>query len=68
VLSVVPRVWWRLVATFLAAFVLLLAYHAVTVLVFVGLLVTADNGSGLAGLLAFLVLYMTVEWAYTYFW
>uniref|UniRef100_A0A804PRT9 Uncharacterized protein n=3 Tax=Zea mays TaxID=4577 RepID=A0A804PRT9_MAIZE len=55
VLSVVPRVWRRLAATFLAAFALLFAYHAVAVLVFVGLLVAADNGSGLAGLLAFLV-------------
>jgi hypothetical protein len=67
VLSVVPRVWRRLAATFLAAFALLFAYHVVIVLVFVGLLVAADNGSGLAGLLAFLVLYMTVEWASTYF-
>jgi hypothetical protein len=55
VLSVVPRVWRRLAATFLAAFVLLFAYHVVAVLVFVGLLVAADNGSALAGLLAFLV-------------
>ncbi|ONM04939.1 hypothetical protein ZEAMMB73_Zm00001d032371 [Zea mays] len=55
VLSVVPRVWRRLTATFLAAFALLFAYHVVVVLVFIGLLVAADNGSALAGLLAFLV-------------
>uniref|UniRef100_A0A804QDQ3 Uncharacterized protein n=1 Tax=Zea mays TaxID=4577 RepID=A0A804QDQ3_MAIZE len=55
VLSVVPRVWRRLAATFLAAFALLFTYHAFVVLVFVGLLVAVDNGSGLAGLLAFLV-------------
>jgi hypothetical protein len=55
VLSVVPRVWRRLAATFLAAFALLFAYHAFVVLVFVGLLVAVDNGSGLAGLLAFLI-------------
>lgn len=76
VLSVVPRVWRRLAATFLAAFALLFAYHAVAVLVFVGLLVAADNGngsgsgSGLAGLLVFLVavaylvglVYLSVVW------
>ncbi|KAG2576132.1 uncharacterized protein LOC120677748 [Panicum virgatum] len=70
VLSVVPRVWRRLAATFLAAFALLFAYNAAAVLVLVGLLVAADNGSGLAGLLAFLVLlaylaglvYLSVVW------
>ncbi|TKW08086.1 hypothetical protein SEVIR_6G005900v4 [Setaria viridis] len=70
VLSVVPRVWRRLAATFLAAFALLFAYHAVFVVVFLGLLVAADNGSGLAGLLAFLLVvaylvglvYISVVW------
>lgn len=70
VLSVVPRVWRRLAATFLAAFALLFAYHAVAVLVFVALLVAADNGSGLAGLVLFLVaiayivglVYLSVVW------
>ncbi|OEL19414.1 hypothetical protein BAE44_0019567 [Dichanthelium oligosanthes] len=70
VLSVVPRVWRRLAATFLAAFALLFVYHAVFVLVFVSLLVAADNGSGLAGLLAFLLavaylfglIYLSVVW------
>uniref|UniRef100_A0A804PPW3 Uncharacterized protein n=1 Tax=Zea mays TaxID=4577 RepID=A0A804PPW3_MAIZE len=46
---------FKLAATFLATFALLFAYHAFVVLVFVGLLVAVDNGSGLAGLLAFLV-------------
>ncbi|XP_066352341.1 uncharacterized protein [Miscanthus floridulus] len=74
VLSVVPRVWRRLAATFLAAFALLVAYHAVAALLFVGLLVAAENsngsGGGLAGLLAFLVavaylvglVYLSVVW------
>jgi hypothetical protein len=70
VLSVVPRVWRRLAATFLAAFALLFAYHAVFVVVFVGLLVAADSGSGFAGLLAFLLavaylvglVYISVVW------
>ncbi|CAO2205465.1 unnamed protein product [Urochloa humidicola] len=70
VLSVVPRVWRRLAATFLAAFALLFAYHAVFVIVFLGLLVAADSGSGLAGLLAFLLVvaylvglvYISVVW------
>ncbi|CAL5009440.1 unnamed protein product [Urochloa decumbens] len=70
VLSVVPRVWRRLAATFLAAFALLFAYNAVFVIVFLGLLVAADNGSGLAGLLAFLfvvaylvgLVYISVVW------
>ncbi|KAI4963335.1 hypothetical protein ZWY2020_015020 [Hordeum vulgare] len=35
VLSVVPRVWRRLAATFLAAFALLFAYHLVFVVVFI---------------------------------
>jgi hypothetical protein len=38
-----------------AAFALLFAYHVVVVLVFVGLLVAAEHGSALMGLLAFLV-------------
>ncbi|RCV18624.1 hypothetical protein SETIT_3G316600v2 [Setaria italica] len=70
VLSVVPRVWRRLVTTFLAAFALHFMYYAVLVVVFLELLVTADNGSGLAGLLAFLLLiaclvgliYISVVW------
>ncbi|KAG8046299.1 hypothetical protein GUJ93_ZPchr0008g14049 [Zizania palustris] len=70
VLSVVPRVWRRLAATFLAAFVLLFAYHLLFVVVFVVLLVAADAGSGLAALLAFLLglaylaglVYLSVVW------
>ncbi|XP_004987105.1 uncharacterized protein LOC101782706 [Setaria italica] len=70
VLSVVPQVWRRLAAMFLAAFALLFVYHAVFVIVFLGLLVTADNGSGFAGLLAFLLIvaylvalvYISVIW------
>ncbi|KAJ1254781.1 hypothetical protein BS78_07G007500 [Paspalum vaginatum] len=70
VLSVVPRVWRRLAATFLAAFALLFAYNALSLFAFLGLLVAADNGSGFAGLLAFVVLvaylvglvYISVVW------
>jgi hypothetical protein len=70
VLSVVPRVWRRLAATFVAAFGLLFAYHLVFIAVFIGLLVATDNGSGLAGLLAVLVavaylvglVYLSVVW------
>ncbi|TVU43811.1 hypothetical protein EJB05_10308, partial [Eragrostis curvula] len=39
VLSVVPRVWRRLAATFLAAFGLLFAYHVAFILLFIALLV-----------------------------
>ncbi|XP_062192414.1 uncharacterized protein LOC133895905 [Phragmites australis] len=70
VLSVVPRVWRRLAATFLAAFALLFAYHVAFLLLFLALLIAADNGSGIAGLLAFLLLvaylaglvYLSVVW------
>lgn len=70
VLSVVPRVWRRLAATFLSAFALLFAYHLVFVVVFIALLVATDNGSTLAGLLAFVVaiaylvglVYLSVVW------
>nr|CAB3481820.1 unnamed protein product [Digitaria exilis] len=70
VLSVVPRVWRRLAATFLSAFAILFAYNAVFVVVFLGLLFAADSGSGLAGLLAFLlvvaylvgIVYLSVVW------
>ncbi|XP_062191994.1 uncharacterized protein LOC133895583 [Phragmites australis] len=70
ILSVVPRVWRRLAATFLAAFALLFAYHAAFLLLFLALLVAADNGSGLATLTAFLLVlaylaglvYLSVVW------
>ncbi|VAI76513.1 unnamed protein product [Triticum turgidum subsp. durum] len=70
VLSVVPRVWRRLAATFLSAFALLFAYHFVFAVVFIALLVAVDNGSTLAGLLAFVVIvaylvglvYLSVVW------
>ncbi|KAL6659591.1 hypothetical protein ACP70R_003631 [Stipagrostis hirtigluma subsp. patula] len=70
VLSVVPRVWRRLAATFLAAFALLFAYHAAFLFLFLALLVAADNGSGLAALAAFLLVlaylaglvYVSVVW------
>ncbi|GJN12662.1 hypothetical protein PR202_ga30957 [Eleusine coracana subsp. coracana] len=70
VLSVVPRVWRRLAATFLAAFAVLFAYNLVVALLLLALLVAADNGSGLAALLAFLLLvaylvglvYVSVVW------
>ncbi|KAL6856958.1 hypothetical protein ACP4OV_018340 [Aristida adscensionis] len=70
VLSVVPRVWRRLAATFLAAFALLFSYHLAFLLLFVALVVAADNGSGLAALLAFLLalaylaglVYLSVVW------
>ncbi|KAL5231819.1 hypothetical protein ABZP36_030595 [Zizania latifolia] len=70
VLSVVPRVWRRLAATFLAAFILLFAYHLLFVAVFVALLIAADAGSGLAALLAFFLgfaylaglVYLSVVW------
>ncbi|BAT03461.1 Os08g0107100, partial [Oryza sativa Japonica Group] len=62
--------WRRLAATFLAAFLLLFAYHLLFVAVFVALLVAADSGSGLAALLAFLLalayiaglVYLSVVW------
>jgi hypothetical protein len=51
VLSVVPHVWRRLAAKFLAAFALVFAYHAAAVLVFIGLLIAGFNDSSLSGLL-----------------
>lgn len=70
VLSVVPRVWRRLAATFLAAFALLFAYNFIFGVAFVLLLLAADSGSGLAGLTAFLIviaylaglIYLSVVW------
>lgn len=70
VLSVVPRVWRRLAATFVAAFAVIFAYDVAFILLFVALLIAADNGSGLAALLAFLLIiaylvglvYVSVVW------
>ncbi|KQJ94793.1 uncharacterized protein LOC100828305 [Brachypodium distachyon] len=56
VLSVVPRVWRRLAATFLAAFALLAVYNLAAVAVFLALLVATENGSGLAAVVFFPIL------------
>ncbi|XP_057973066.1 uncharacterized protein LOC131161364 [Malania oleifera] len=69
VMSVVPRVWKRLMATFMCLFIALFTYHVVAVIVFVvWIFFVGPSRLGMSSLVVFLIvyfvgfLYMSIIW------
>ncbi|XP_027339432.1 uncharacterized protein LOC113853153 [Abrus precatorius] len=69
VMSVVPKVWKRLMVTFLCSFVALFAYNVMSLLVFIiWALIFGGNSSGIAVLVALVVVYLAGFVYFTVVW